>query len=60
MAWQQGVNLSNILRAAFFQKSVLHIFSLLTVYVCIFLIKEMNAKAACKMLVKFNIGVKSQ
>ncbi len=44
-----GVNLTNILRAPFLHLSVLHSFSLITVWLCNFF----STKAAFKMFVKF-------
>ena len=47
-----SVNFTNILQAAFLYKHLLSSFFVLTAKVCIFLAKEIGAKAACKMLVK--------
>ena len=49
---QPCVNFTNILRAAFSYKSVLHSFYILTVWVCNFLAKENWQKAVCKILVR--------
>jgi len=54
-----GVNFTNILRAAFLYKSLLHSFYLLTVSLSIFLQKNNGAKAARKMLVKLTTVVSS-
>ncbi len=53
-ATTSGVSLSNILRATFCKKVFWCSFSLLTVwlFIFIFLQKNISAKAACKMLVK--------
>jgi len=54
------VNFTNSLQAAFWCKSVLLIFSLITARLCKFLVKEyyIGAKTAHKMLVKLTAGVK--
>ena len=53
---EEGVNFINILRAAFLNESVLHNFSVLTVLVCKFLVKEISVKTAHKLLVKLTKG----
>ena len=44
--WSEGVNFTNILQAAFSYKSILRSFYVLTVWVCIFLVKE-NQRKSC-------------
>ncbi len=51
-----GFNFTNILQAAFLDKSVLRSFSLLTVWLCNLWHVEIVTKVACKMLVKLTIG----
>jgi hypothetical protein len=47
-----GVNFINILSANFLYKSVLRSFTLITFWLCNFLQKNIDTKAACKMLMK--------
>jgi hypothetical protein len=51
-----GVNVANILIEAFLHESVSHIFTILTVYVCILTNTQIGKTTACKMLVKLTIG----
>ncbi len=51
-----GVNFINSLCVPFLYESVLLSFSLVTVWLCNFLRKNISAKAACKMLMKLTIG----
>ncbi len=51
-----GVNVTNILQAAFSYESFLCSFDVLTVWVCNFLAKDFGAKAAHKILVKLTPG----
>ena len=50
----------NILCSPFMYESALHTFSLVTVWLCSFLLQEIGAKAACKMLMKLMTVVTSK
>ncbi len=53
LSLRAGVNFINILCVPFLYKSILHSFSLIAVWLCIFFWrKNISAKAACKMLMK--------
>jgi len=52
----QGANFTNILRAAFLYESVLHIFSLITVWICNFLVKLYLQKSYLSNVVKWTKG----
>ncbi len=54
---EPGVNFTIVLRVPFSCKRVFWNFSLLTVWLCNFLSKNLSAKAACKMLVQLTTGV---
>ena len=56
-AFQSGENSINICWAAFLYESVMHSFSLLTVYVCIFLAKIKWEKSAFTLFMKLTIHV---
>jgi hypothetical protein len=52
-----GVNFINILQEPFSNKSALHSFSLITIWLWNFLSKEYLQKAPCKMFVEMIKGV---
>jgi len=52
-----GVNFINILHKTFSYKSILRSYSLISVWLCNFWHKNIDEKAACKMLMKLTTGV---
>jgi len=52
-----GVNFINILRAHFLYECELHRFSLITIWLCDFWLKDIGEKCACKMLMKLTPGI---